>query len=205
MRHKDRFSESLTAEQANAENRVFVAFGANLPGPFGSPEASLRYAMDRLFDAGAETIHGGAIYCCPAFPPGSGPDFVNSVVSVTVREADPFIESLFEIESEFNRAAERAAGRWKPRSIDVDIISVGQEIRPSLEEHNRIRARPQIDRTTGTEGVILPHPSMHERAFVLVPLADFAPDWRHPILGKTAAALVAELPNEDRAAVVPTK
>ncbi len=56
---------------------------------------------------------------------------------------------------------------------------------------------------TAPDELILPHPRLHERAFVLVPLAQIAPDWMHPILGKTTVQMLAKLPNEDIAAIKP--
>ena len=62
---------------------------------------------------------------------------------------------------------------------------------------------PKDQQLAAPDRLILPHPRMQDRAFVLVPLCDIAPDWRHPVLGKTAVQMAAELPLADRAAVVP--
>ena len=86
-------------------------------------------------------------------------------------------------------AVETACGRQRStpnaaRTLDLDIIAIG----------DLVRAAPDP---------ILPHPRAHLRAFVLAPLADVAPDWVHPVLGRTAAALLADLPPQEIRPIAP--
>jgi 2-amino-4-hydroxy-6-hydroxymethyldihydropteridine diphosphokinase len=84
------------------------------------------------------------------------------------------------------RQVERAAGRerrerWGERTLDLDIL-----------DYNGMKLNETADQSTDAQ-LVLPHPSMHERAFVLEPIAEIAPRWRHPVLGSTAKQLLAEL------------
>ncbi len=106
-------------------------------------------------------------------PPSGQPPYINAVASVLVH-ADPamLLACLMAIET--------ACGRQRgtpnaARTLDLDIIAIGDLVRDVPDP-------------------ILPHPRAHLRAFVLAPLSDVAPDWRHPVLGQTAAALLAALP-----------
>jgi len=99
-----------------------------------------------------------------------------------VTELSPaeLIARLHETETAFGRTrSERNA----PRTLDLDIV----------DYNGRVETGPPI----------LPHPRLEARAFVLIPLQDVAPDWRHPVSGRTVAELLADIPAEDRAAVTP--
>ncbi|MCS6626686.1 2-amino-4-hydroxy-6-hydroxymethyldihydropteridine diphosphokinase [Roseibacterium beibuensis] len=191
----------LSAEISNADTTVFVALGANLPGPFGGPAESLRHAMERLREMPDGVLHGGTLYSTPAYPAGNGPDYVNAVLAVRASDTVRFVANAFGIESEFNRDKDRAAGRWAPRAIDIDIVAIGGQILPDPARHAALRAKAPIDRVLTDEGLVVPHPAMQERAFVLKPMAFFAPSWRHPALDRTALELAEALPAEELDAV----
>jgi 2-amino-4-hydroxy-6-hydroxymethyldihydropteridine diphosphokinase len=113
-------------------------------------------------------------------PPSGQPQYVNAIASLMV---DPGVMLHPAMLLERLMAVETACGRERSvpnaaRTLDLDIIAIG----------DLVRAGPDP---------ILPHPRAHMRAFVLAPLADVAPDWVHPVLGRTAAALLAELPPQD--------
>ena len=91
------------------------------------------------------------------------------------------LELLRRVERELGRTE---GERWGPREIDVDLLLYGHEV---------VR-EPDLT---------VPHARMHERAFVLVPLAEIAPDWRHPVLGKTIAELAEVVPDADEVRVLP--
>jgi 2-amino-4-hydroxy-6-hydroxymethyldihydropteridine diphosphokinase len=87
------------------------------------------------------------------------------------------------------RAGRRTARVSASRPLDLDILDYG----------GRRIGKPSRPRVRGS--LILPHPEMHARAFVLVPLVDVAPAWRHPVSGRSARALLAQLLPSDRAGV----
>ena len=108
---------------------------------------------------------------------------------------------LHAVEETFGR---KRAQRWGMRTLDLDLLAMGDSVLPDAATQTRWRSLPSADQSrVAPDQLILPHPRLQDRAFVLVPLADVAPDWRHPVLGQTVAQMVAALPAADRAAMVP--
>lgn len=183
-------------------NEFLIALGANLPSPAGAPEVTLRAAIDRLTRHSARGMRVSRFFRTPCFPPGAGPDYVNAA-AVLRFEGGPgeVLDCLHATEADFGRERVR---RWGRRTLDLDLIAQGEQVLPDSATHDLWRGLPperQIEHTP--EQLILPHPRLQDRAFVLVPLADVAPDWRHPILGKTVREMLLALPPEALAEVVP--
>jgi 2-amino-4-hydroxy-6-hydroxymethyldihydropteridine diphosphokinase len=88
--------------------------------------------------------------------------------------------------------------------VDLDLLAFGDAILPDAVTHGHWASLPLAAQKAKTpDRLVLPHPRLQDRAFVLVPLADIAPDWRHPVFGRTVADMVAALPAGDRGAVRP--
>ena len=153
---------------------ILIGLGANLPSErYGSPRATLEAALGRLPASGVSALRLSPWYSTAPDPPSDQPRYVNAVAAVET-ELDPaaLLAVLHRIEDEFGRV------RGVPnaaRMIDLDLLAY----------HNLVRSGP---------APVLPHPRLAQRAFVLLPLADLAPGWRHPVSGKTVEQLIAEMP-----------
>jgi 2-amino-4-hydroxy-6-hydroxymethyldihydropteridine diphosphokinase len=161
---------------------------------------TLRAALDALADAGAILHAVSPFYATPCFPEGAGPDYVNAAAHIGI-DAGPedMLGLLHRIEAGFGRTRTR---RWGRRTLDLDLLACGAQVLPDIAGYNAWRALPlDAQMTRAPDQLILPHPRMHERAFVLVPLADVAPDWRHPVLGCTVREMIADLSEDDVRAV----
>jgi len=184
------------------DGQILIALGANLPSRAGAPEATLRAAMGRLRREGARGLRVSRFYRTPCFPPGAGPDYVNAAASLRF-EGGPerLLERLHVIEAAFGRARVQ---RWGQRTLDLDLIAAGATVLPDRATFRRwCELAPDQQAQSAPDELILPHPRLQDRAFVLVPLADVAPDWRHPVLGKTVREMLSELAQEEVAAAVP--
>lgn len=161
----------------NAGQRsIFIGAGANLPHPtFGTPRETLEAAMAELGRRGVVVLRLSPWYRTTPVPASDQPWYINVVAEVATKlTADELLAVLHAIEDAFGRVRSVPDA---PRLIDLDLLDFRGEI-----------AAPGPGRAT------LPHPRMAGRAFVLRPLADLAPDWRHPVTGVSVRALLAEVP-----------
>ena len=154
---------------------ILIALGANLPSPKGPPAETLKGALARLEQLGVKILSVSSLYETPAWPDPAQPVFVNAVAAVqTALQPVELLALLHGVETDFGRL--RSVPNAS-RTLDIDL----------LDHDGRVMS----------QGLTLPHPRMAERSFVLAPLAEMAPGWRHPITGQGAAELLAGLPDRD--------
>jgi 2-amino-4-hydroxy-6-hydroxymethyldihydropteridine diphosphokinase len=153
---------------------AFIGLGSNL----GEREVHVRRAVEELGKiARTKFLRVSSLYDTAPVGDVEQPRFLNAVACVeTDLSAGSLLWNLLLIEQRLGRIRTKAR-RWGPRVIDLDLLFFGDEI---VEE----------------PGLEVPHPEAHRRAFVLAPLAELAPEFVHPTLGETIAALLARLPKE---------
>jgi 2-amino-4-hydroxy-6-hydroxymethyldihydropteridine diphosphokinase len=151
---------------------ILIALGANLPSQAGAPEATMRAALRELPRRKITVRAVSSFYATSAWPDPADPPFVNAVASIAT-ELPPagLLAAMRQIEVAHGRIQSQQNA---PRTLDLDL----------LDYEGRVEAGPPI----------LPHPRLQERGFVLVPLSDVAPQWRHPVSGRSVNALIAALP-----------
>lgn len=189
---------------AGGEGRALVALGGNLPGADGTaPQVLLAQALARLAQR-APLRAVSRFWRTPAFPAGAGPDYVNACAALAWGgDADDLLAILHGIEADLGRDRDGVA-RWSARVIDLDLIALGDAIRPDPATEAEWRGLPPDRRgAVAPDHLILPHPRLAERGFVLVPLAEVAPAWRHPATGRSVAQMLADLPAAERAEITP--
>lgn len=173
-------------------DRILIALGGNLPTVHGSPAATLRAALAMMPAFGIKVMASAPFHRTPALASYIQPDYVNSVA--VIEAADPpeaLLDKLHRLEALFGRVRRE---RWAPRPLDLDLLDFrGETIAP---------ARPAgRDAAAGPLPLALPHPGISGRAFVLLPLRDVAPDWRHPVTGRSVGDLIAALPEGEVRAI----
>lgn len=156
--------------QSISDESIVIALGSNLAGGHASCEALLEAALARFPAHGLIVTARSGWWRSAAWPDPTAPAYFNGVALVetdmTPRET---LEALHAIEREFGRERGEINAA---RTLDLDLIAFGRLV---LE----------------APGLRLPHPRAHERLFVMGPLAEIAPDWRHPVSKESAAELAA--------------
>jgi 2-amino-4-hydroxy-6-hydroxymethyldihydropteridine diphosphokinase len=147
---------------------VYLGIGSNL----GDKRGNCLDALERLSTKGISISKRSALYDTQPWGVKDQPDFVNMVVEAeTVMSPEELLGTLKEIEREMGR---KASTRWGPRLIDLDVLLYD-------------------DRIVQSKDLVIPHPLLHKRDFVLLPLAEISPECVHPVLNKTIRELTKEL------------
>lgn len=157
---------------SNDPSEILIALGANMPSRAGPPAQTLKAALAALGDAGVGVLKVSSFLQTDAWPDPSDPPFTNAVAAVqTSLQPTALLELLHAIETAFGRVRSRPNA---PRTLDLDLLAHGGTV-------------------LAGQGLELPHPRLAQRRFVLEPLAEIAPNWRHPVTGLTAGQMLARL------------
>jgi 2-amino-4-hydroxy-6-hydroxymethyldihydropteridine diphosphokinase len=161
---------SRSAERVSWDEAVIVALGSNLAGAAGSSLEQLEAALVCFPAAGLRVAARSSWWRSAAWPDPTQPDYINGVAIVdTALGPAGVLAALHAVEADFGR---RRQARNAPRTLDLDLIAYGRRV---------------VDQP----GLHLPHPRAADRRFVMGPLAEIAPDWRHPVDGRRARDLAA--------------
>ena len=180
-----------------------IALGANLPSRAGPPRATLEAALTALGARGLTVVSRSVWYRAPAYPPGSGPDFVNgaAMLETALEPAGRCWRRCTRSSMIWGAAGARAGSRGS--AISTCSPAAGwccPTGKPRCAGRGR---RPADQAREAPPELILPHPRLHQRGFVLAPLNDIAPGWVHPLLRRSVREMLDALPAEDRAGIVP--
>tara|TARA_R110002072_G_scaffold49863_31_gene135101 strand:+ start:11922 stop:12461 length:540 start_codon:yes stop_codon:yes gene_type:complete len=162
---------------------IIIAFGANLAHPLhGEPRNIFSVAFKRLQALGLPLQKVSPYFRSAAWPPSDQPWYVNGVALLDAPaewDAGQVLSCLHQVEAEMGRVR---AARNAARVLDLDL----------LDFNGLVRRQPG-------DWPVLPHPRLQDRAFVLLPLRELLPDWRHPVSGEDLATLIAALPADQTA------
>ena len=157
-------------DEGKWDSAVIVALGSNLGGEYGSSWAALNNALQGFGEIGLIVKAKSSIWRSAAWPDPSKPPYLNAVALVeTALEPVELLAALHAMEARFGRLRTTAN---ESRVLDLDLIAYGR-------------------RVISTPDLVLPHPRAADRRFVMGPLAEMAPDWRHPQTGARADGLAA--------------
>jgi 2-amino-4-hydroxy-6-hydroxymethyldihydropteridine diphosphokinase len=180
----------------NYGGMVIIALGSNQSGAWKTPRQTLLRAIDEMAASGIQILERSDGYFTRAQSRVPQPNYLNAVVMAdTTMPANAILQVLKRIEARAGRAAakrgEQPINQWKPRPLDLDIIS-----------YKGLICNWKMKRPLPGKGLVLPHARAHERAFVLRPLMQVCPHWHHPVFGLTAAALLRRPIVRDTGAVL---
>lgn len=176
-----------------ARGKVLLGFGANSAGPWGTPAETFRRALVELRRHRVTIEAASALYETAALGSSGQAPYLNAVIGVrTVLSAPALLRLLKRIEA----GAGRRGGRpWGARTLDLDILDYkGQVMNWQKRRDGAFSSRRRP--------LILPHPEIERRPFVLRPLLDIAPNWRHPVLKESASALWRRVQKQGQGSVL---
>jgi 2-amino-4-hydroxy-6-hydroxymethyldihydropteridine diphosphokinase len=170
---------SMTSNFCANAGCTFIALGANAVGAWGEPAETLMRALRELKASHIEISAASSIYQTAPIGGGRQLSYLNAVIATRSSNTPT---QLLRLCKRLEKAAGRRLGRhWGPRPLDLDI----------LDARGLVLGWPCTRRSTGR--LVVPHPEMAGRAFVLVPLSEIAPHWHHPALGQTVSQLLSRL------------
>lgn len=179
-----------------------IAIGSNLGSNGQEIQTTVRQSLSELLHHKVVIRKISRFFRTPAFPTGSGPDYVNAaVICEAANQPQDILNILHQIEAKLGRTRTK---RWESRVIDLDLIYCGTDILPDASTLDHWINLPLDQQTQiAPDTLLLPHPRTQDRAFVLGPMLDIAPDWTHPITQQTVRQMWDALPQQVRAEIVP--
>lgn len=181
---------------------ALIAAGSNTRIGGNSLKSTIDRALQTLSEKAGVIRSVSRYFSTPCFPAGAGPDYINAVFewSCDLSPRD-MLTTLHDVEAELGRVRKV---RWGQRTIDLDLIAAEQTILPDRATVQHWIDLPFEEQSNTAPGqAVIPHPRVQDRSFVLVPLCDVAPDWRHPLLNKTATEMRDALPQSALDSVIP--
>ena len=177
-----------------------ISFGANIPGPLGCPAETLNQAIKEFQYQDLLILKKSQIYSSLAFPDPKKPAYLNGCLQILVNcGPNDVLCKLKAIETKMGR---RTNHRWGSRICDLDLLSFESKVLPSSEIFNHWYRMPFKNQLLEKpDELLLPHPRIQDRAFVLKPLLDVAAGWMHPVHNLTVKEMFNFLPKEERDAV----
>tara|TARA_R110002110_G_scaffold76163_2_gene200792 strand:- start:247 stop:750 length:504 start_codon:yes stop_codon:yes gene_type:complete len=162
-------------------DHIYIALGSNLPAHgFETPAETLKSAINALQIAGLPIIRRSGIWLTEPVPVSDQPWYANAVIETTsADEPEVLMEQLHRLEASFERVRSTPNAA---RTLDLDLLDYAGRMSQTAEDWP-----------------VLPHPRLQDRAFVLLPLQEIAPDWRHPRSGQRIAELVTALDPSQKA------
>jgi 2-amino-4-hydroxy-6-hydroxymethyldihydropteridine diphosphokinase len=180
---------------------MYLAFGTNENKQFGHIYEVIKASYDLLQDKYLKILKFSPFFQTPAFPAGSGPDYVNTVIKAeTALCPKELLTVLHDIENQLGRVRQK---RWGARVIDIDLLDYQGQVLPTRPIYQKWRDMPlELQKVTWPDDLILPHPRIQDRGFVLIPLRAVAPDWVHPVTGERIDTLIAQIDSEELKQIV---
>jgi 2-amino-4-hydroxy-6-hydroxymethyldihydropteridine diphosphokinase len=168
------------------KNKVLLALGANKEGVWGTPLEALEMSLQTFANDRIDVKRQSHWYETAPLGGNEQASYINGVVEVETHL--PPLALLSYLKQIERKAGRRGGRKWGPRTLDLDILDYkGRVCGWDWQERRAGRTRPGK--------LILPHPEIQNRPFVLKPLIDIAPQWRHPVLRQTASQLYQILDN----------
>lgn len=156
---------------------ILIALGSNLTGPWGTPRQTLDRAIAEMQHHNIRILKVSTFIETAPFGVTNQPNFVNAVCAIkTALPPETLLRALHQIEA---RAGRKRLKRWGPRTLDLDMLDYNGQFRKAA--------------STNIKPLVLPHPGIEQRSFVLAPLAEIAPRWKHPTTHRSAALTLRQL------------
>lgn len=174
---------------------IIISLGSNVTGRWGDSDTTILEGLRQLERFGINVLRQSRLYRTTPYGPVHQPDFTNAAVAVgTSIPAIALLSLLKKIEA---KAGRRSSTHWGPRALDLDIIDYNSQIlnwpKRDLQHFKCKHLR-----------LTLPHPGIQTRPFVLQPILDIAPYWRHPVYGLNAAQLLKRLRGAQMGRIIET-